>query len=268
MDAVHFVRGTPTPEKLVCEAARNDYRTEGVAEHDFEDVMADVSPDRDLLVENVERLRTDSWDADTVHAVLVGDEYVHLEAKKQTLLRQLMRRGHWGVFEHPQATLELHGVTRVAMAQITRHRHFTFDIMSLRYCDVSDVSDVEGRFEVPPEVTGGEAVDRDGVHDVDGDAADVMLEAYEVAIDYYRMLLDRGVPQEEARKVLPMGTKVNMVMSGNARAWFHLLNIRGKANVQGEARRLADGIYDELSDWLPFALPYFDEHELPMELTP
>lgn len=256
---VELIRGTEKPEKLVAIAARNDYRSDGVIGHSFSEIMDGAALNKkhvdDIILNDV-----------------FGDgneetEEVRLEAKKRTLISHLMDHGHWGPLEHPSATIALEGVTRVSMAQITRHRHFTFDIMSLRYVEVEDVDDVEDRFQIPEVVKEGEAVDREGVHKIDDDAEEKFIEAYEDCIDHYRSLLDSGVPQEEARKVLPMGTKVNIVMSGNARAWLHLLNIRGKADVQGEARRLADGIFDELEDWMPFTMEQFDE-QLPMTLNP
>lgn len=236
MPEVHLLNATENPEKLVCSAARNDYTTNGVATVPFEGLMNSV-------------------------------EGSDLESKQEELLKHLIKQGHWGVFEHPQATIELNGVTRVAMAQITRHRHFSFDIMSLRYVQI-DGDDVEGTFSVPKCVKEGEAISRtDGVSEIDPKAEELFIEAYEDSIESYRNLIDLGVPQEEARKVLPMGTKVNIVMSGNARAWLHLLNIRGKANVQREARDLSDQIFKELSDWMPETMELYDD-QLPMELAP
>jgi thymidylate synthase (FAD) len=234
MTEVEMIASTPDPEMLVCMAARNDYRAEGVIEQNYEEIL--------------------------------NANVTEIAQAEEDLLEKLMDRGHWGPFEHPQATIAMEGVTRVSMAQITRHRHFTFDIMSLRYVDVEDES-VNDRMQIPETIRGEELVTRDGVSELDEGVEEQYREAYEDSMECYRELLESGVPAEEARKVLPMGTEVNIVMSGNARAWMHLLNIRGKANVQGEARRLADSIMEECKEWMPRTFGKYDEM-LPMQLNP
>lgn len=229
-----LVEISPEPEKLVCTAARNDYRQDGILDYSFEEIMEGVAVDEDG--EPIERL-----------------------------IRKLMKDGHWGVFEHPQATIAIEGVSRTAMAQITRHRHFTFDIMSLRYVDISDKDDW---YQIPNCLIEGEAISRDeGVSEIDDEAKEIYIDNFKQSLKNYNELQDLGVPKEEARKVLGMGTKVNIVMSGNIRAWLHLLNIRGKGNVQGEARRITDEIFDELNQEMPTTFEVYDKM-LPMKLNP
>lgn len=250
---VELINASENPEQLVATAARNDYRSDGIIGDSFDDVMDSIEPKESYL---------ENSDYD---ALTQMPEQARLEAKQRTLIDHLMRSGHWGPFEHPQATIAVEGATRVMMAQITRHRHFTFDIMSLRYVDVDggprDVCAV-------PQVEDLE-VSRDGVHDdfVPQNVQQRMAESYRQSITDYRQLVDDGVPAEEARKVLPMGTKVNIVMSGNARAWMHILKVRTKADVQGETRRAAEAIFNELENWMPYVFEQYDEM-LPMELGP
>ena len=56
-----------------------------------------------------------------------------------------------------------------------------------------------------------------------------------------------------------MGIKTNIVMSGNARAWMHILHVRRKADVQGETRRCAEAIFEELKEWMPYTFERYDE---------
>lgn len=257
---VKLINGTEEPEKQVCRAARNDYRKDGIIGNSFSEIMKDVDPHEDH-VSNLEN--SDEYS---------GGRHIEIEAKKRTLLDHLITSGHWGPFEHPQATVALEGVTRVLMAQITRHRHFTFDVMSLRYVGIEENSitddEIEDSFDIPDVVKDGEAVDRQGVHDIDILAESQFVEAYKDCMNHYRSLIDQNVPQEVARKVLPMGTKVNIVMSGNARAWMHILNVRTKANVQGETRECADKIFNELKEWMPYTFEQYDEDVLPLKLNP
>ena len=237
---VRLLNGTENPEVEVCRAARNDYRAEGVIDYDFEEVMGAI-------------------DADEEH--LGSGLGVH-EARKRTLIDDLMGDYHWGPFEHPQAIVAIEDVTRVLTHQLVRHRHFSYDQQSLRYVEVDDVEDVFDQFQMP-EFRGGEAfdVDREGVHEIeDHDRVEMLYrDAYNEAVHYYQLLLDQGVPREQARKVLPMGTKTNIVMSGNARAWMHILHVRRKADVQGETRRCAEAIFEELKEWMPYTFERYDE---------
>jgi len=68
-----------------------------------------------------------------------------------------MQPGHYGPFEHPSATFAAEGMSRACMAQLTRHRHVSFDVQSMRYVafDEVDLVDVEAGAMVvtPPSAT-------------------------------------------------------------------------------------------------------------------
>lgn len=257
---VELLHGTERPEEEVCRAARNDYRSDGVlpSEHGYGEVMWPIEPSEKHLSDGDEVVKgSKGW----------------TEAQEKTLIDHLMRSDHWGPFEHPQAAVAIKGVTRVLMAQMTRHRHMSFDVMSLRYVsldgiDTDDREDLEETFHFPD--VEEEIITRDGVSD------DINVEyvnkdfkaAYSSAAHYYTNLLDRGVPQEIARKVLPMGTKVNIVASGNARAWMHILLVRRKADVQGETRECADMILDIMQDWMPYTFERYEEMSKSMRVSP
>jgi len=230
-----------------------DYRAGGITTDAFDEIM-DAGVDDDDAIQWV---KENDWFADNYDRGVTA-----VRVKK--LLDHLMRSGHWGPFEHPQATVAIENVSRVLMAQLTRHRHFTFDVMSLRYVDVD--GDPRDICHVPH--ADDLEISRDGTHDVlPQTIQQKMAESYQRSIVDYRDLIDTGVPPEEARKVLPMGTKVNVVMSGNARAWMHILNVRTKADVQGETRRCANAIFDELQNWMEYTFSAYDDM-LPMELGP
>jgi len=255
---VEKIRSTQKPEDLVARAARNDYRSEGIIGYSLEEILQDVSIDEEIK-ESAAGYREEYDDAEF---------NLDTEAKKRSLLKHLMNSGHWGPFEHVTATVSLEGVTRVLMGQVTRHREFTFDIMSLRYVNVEE--DGLDRFQIPKGVKEGEFQSRKGVKELDNPerVENLYIESYENDIEKYRALIDEGVPAEEARKVLPMGTKVNITMSGNARAWMHILNVRTKANVQGETKRCAENIFQELKEWMPYTFERYDEKVLPLKLNP
>ncbi|MBX0294203.1 FAD-dependent thymidylate synthase [Haloarcula nitratireducens] len=236
---VTLLEATDDPEDLVCKAARNDYSDEFVGGQSLEATMETVE----------------------------GDS---LEAKKETLIGHLLEHGHFGPFEHPQITFAVEGVSRSCMAQITRHRHVSFDVQSMRYVsfDEVDPDDVrEGEMVVvPPSATDPDWVGRN--QKADADEADVekreeiFRNTVADAVESYQELLDLGMPPEDARFVLPIGTKVNMVMSMNVRMLMHVADMRAAADAQWEIRNMTEDLLDIAADWCPIT---FDHYEREMK---
>jgi len=220
---------SPEPEKAVCLAARNDYYSGYIKDDSFEEVMKGVQGD-----------------------TLEDKEY-------RLLVDTLLRKEHYGPFEHVQFAVALKGISRVTMAQITRHRHMSFDIQSMRYVDFEDAD-----IATPKSLTDSDHFSREtGVVDLNDEIRLNLHHQYEEqceeAVELYKEMVDQGIPKEDARFILPLGTRVNIVMSGNLRTFMHVLNMRGKANAQWEIRELTELVSDELQEWAPRTYRYFDE---------
>jgi thymidylate synthase (FAD) len=235
---VKLIEATQNPEELICKGARNDYMEEFVGDQTFEETM-----------ESVEGETT--------------------EAKMQTLIGHLLDHGHFGPFEHPQATFAIKGISRSCMAQITRHRHVSFDVRSMRYVSFDDVdpADVrEGELVVtPPSATDPDWVGRNQKSGPVGEETaerreEVFNDAIENAVESYQELLDLGMPPEDARFVLPIGTKVNMVMSMNVRMLMHVADMRAAADAQWEIRQMTERILDLAEEWCPITFEHYNEH--------
>ncbi|MEF8819868.1 MAG: FAD-dependent thymidylate synthase [Haloferacaceae archaeon] len=237
---VRLLAATDDPEEVICRAARNDYMSAFNPDLSFEETMAGV--DGDGLAE-----------------------------KKATLIGHLLDHGHFGPFEHAQATFAVEGMSRSCMAQITRHRHVSFDVQSMRYVSFDDVdpADVaEGELVVtPPAVTDPDWVGRnqsDGP--VDEETRErreaVFRESVRRSVEDYQELLDLGMAPEDARFVLPIGTGVNVVMSMNARMLMHVADMRAAADAQWEIRQMTENILDLAAEWCPIT---FDHYEREMK---
>jgi thymidylate synthase (FAD) len=235
---VELLEATENPEEIVCTAARNDYMEEYVGERSFEEIMSPVEGDT-------------------------------LEEKKRTLIGHLLDHGHFGPFEHPQATFGIKGMSRSCMAQITRHRHVSFDIRSMRYVSFDDVdpADVEAGAMVvtPPSATDSDWVGR---NQTTGQVDEATVERREVvfresvrrSVEDYQELLDLGMPPEDARFVLPIGTEVNVVMSMNARMLMHVADMRAAADAQWEIRQVTERVLDLAAEWCPLTFEHYEEH--------
>ncbi|WP_439027029.1 FAD-dependent thymidylate synthase [Haloarchaeobius sp. DT45] len=235
---VQLLEATENPEELICKAARNDYYSDFVGEDDFETVMAGI-------------------DGDT------------MQEKQETLIGHLLSHGHYGPFEHVQATFAVKGISRSCMAQITRHRHVSFDVQSMRYVSFDDIDpeDVrEGALVVtPPSASDPNWVGRNqktGAVDeeVVAEREEVFRESVTRSVEEYQRLLDLGMPPEDARFVLPIGTKVNMVMSMNARMLMHVADMRAAADAQWEIREMTEAVLDLAAEWCPITFEYYEEN--------
>lgn len=227
---------TPNPDELAAIAARGDH--------------LDGSLVGDGLHEALDSIK----DGDE------GDKGITALGK---FLEQLLRRGHFGPFEHPQAFFVVEGLSRDQMAQITRHRHMSWDVQSMRYVDFSDAT-----FTMPPEAE-EETVERfppdeDGVDldmpgmDVSADA--VMERSYQEALRHYNDLVEAGVEKEDARKVLPIGTEVNMSFSASLRSLFHVFDLRVSGKAQDDTRHFTEQVLEQTREWAPLSTGYYEEH--------
>lgn len=235
---VQLLEATEDPEALICTAARNDYLSEFVGDQSFSEIMASVEGDT-------------------------------IEEKKETIIHHLLDHGHFGPFEHPHATVAIKGVSRSCMAQITRHRHVTFDIQSMRYVSFDDIDPAavrEGDLVVhPPSSYDPDWVGRNQeAGPVDEETVEerqsVFKDTIEQSVESYQRLLDLGMPPEDARFVLPIGTKVNIVMTLNARMLMHIGDMRAAADAQWEIRNMTEDILDLAEAWAPITFEYYNEN--------
>ncbi len=236
---VDLIRHTPDPVKTVCLAARGDYYKGYVYEEPYEEVMEAAGR------------RKEERDGETMS----------LAEKERYLIRKCIRRGHYGVLEHVGMTFGVKGMSRACMAQITRHRLVSFDIQSQRYVDFSDLD--RDQFNVPESFVADDVKSREGRKEIDL-SKEERLEKYwnlvEESLSFYRDMVDAGVPKEDARMGLPIGTRVNATMSMNLRALLHIIDIRGAGDAQSEINYLSYQLAEETEESMPRIMDiYFDD---------
>lgn len=179
------------------------------------------------------------------------------EKGREEFIAQLLRRGHFGPFEHAQAYFAVEGISRVAMAQVTRHRHMSFDVQSQRYVNFEEKEPV-----IPPsfEECEEEIVERhpSGVATITFDGK--LKQHWRESVGLYQSALDAGIPKEDARFFLPQATPVNMTFSANARTLMHFFDIRNSGKAQWEAQEFARALLDECREWAPLTFSAYEEY--------
>jgi thymidylate synthase (FAD) len=153
-------------------------------------------------------------------------------------IQNLIVQGHESVLEHAVWTFLLTNVSRAFTHQLVRHRAgFSFSQLSQQYHDES-----EARLLMPEGLEGFP------------DAADAWRVATQTAVAAYKRiisnLLSGKVSKETlrsirtaARSVLPNATETKIVVTANARAIRHFLEVRGSIEGDLEMRRVSKLMY-------------------------
>ena len=160
----------------------------------------------------------------------IGDLKDKIEQKDQeAFIRRLLSMGHESVFEHACFTFGIEGVSRVLLAQVTRHRMASFSVQSQRY-----VSYEKGfGYILPPkiEALGPEA------------AAEYHRQMEQMQAwynDWQDRLGKNGEgTNEDARFVLPGACETRILMTMNVRELRHFFSLRMCSRAQWEIREMA-----------------------------
>ena len=137
-------------------------------------------------------------------------------------LRGALESRHESVAEHAGFTFRIEDVSRVLLAQLTRHRLASFSVQSQRYCGISY------NMAMP-----------ESVRNASSHVYDVFLDAMESSYKAYDWLIENGIPAEDARMVAPEGEMTELVMTMNARELRHFFSLRCCNRAQWEIRELA-----------------------------
>lgn len=146
-------------------------------------------------------------------------------------LVKAVNAGHLSLLEHANATFELE-CSQKCLAQITRHRHFSFTVESTRGKDITD----NGYYDVSE---GDEFIDQ------------LLRDNWNFAVQTYDYLLSCGKSKEHAAYVLPLMTNVKFYITGNLRVWFEYLQKRLCNRASDEHKELALEIYKRLHVMYP-----------------
>jgi thymidylate synthase (FAD) len=173
-------------------------------------------------------------------------------------LENIKKQGHGSVLEHANYSLLLEGVSRSLTHELVRHRAgFAYSQLSQRYVDES-----EAHFVVPPAIVGDVKLEAAWNEQMDA-AQKSYVALVESLMERYAWVGDkvhrRKMAREAARGVLPNSTETKIVVTGNARAWRTMLELRSSEGAELEIRRCAVEIIRILSGEAP---GFFSDFEI------
>jgi thymidylate synthase (FAD) len=153
-------------------------------------------------------------------------------------LENIKKQGHGSVLEHAVYVLLIEGISRSCSHELVRHRAgFGYSQISQRYVDESHAA-----FVLPPATIGDATLEKEWEEQVTAAQASY-VRAVEGLMERYAWVADkvhrRKLAREAARSVLPNATEVKIVVSGNARAWRTMLELRCGEGAELEIRRMA-----------------------------
>lgn len=148
------------------------------------------------------------------------------------LVEHCYKNGHLSVMEHIYFTFKIEGISRACSHQLVRHRHCSFTQRSQRYCS-------EDWFKT---------VIPDTIEELD------FKYAVGEVKEYYHRFQMKGVPNEDARYILPNACETELYLSCNLRELIHIANERLCRRAQWEIRELVEKMVSLVDPELHFML--------------
>ncbi len=158
-------------------------------------------------------------------------------AEQEQLIKKILMARHFSILEHAVLSFYITGISRNCTHQLVRHRHMSFAQQSLHYTIANDESIAIGEV-------------------VKADCAEVMQIHAKRSMEVYKCLIEKGVPREEARHILPSGIATKIVCTANLREWVHFVGIRSCEVNCEEIRNIALRVQALLTNAFPWLLEY------------
>jgi|TARA_R110000803_G_C11970973_1_gene319728 thymidylate synthase (FAD) len=186
-----------------------------------------ITPDAEKIIARHARVSTSDPDR---------EEYVRL-------LSYCIKHGHWSILEQANASFEII-TSRAISAQILRHRSFSYQELSQRYCNPFEV--VENSHDRPSEFSIRKQAEKNRQSSTDEIdpifLADFRDRIYRLDAEIYSLyseMLEAGCARECARNLLPLYTPTKLHMQGTIRSFVHYVGLRAKEDTQLEHQLIA-----------------------------
>jgi len=165
----------------------------------------------------------------------------------------ILERRHGSVLEHAVWTLLITGVSRSLTHELIRHRvGISPSQLSQRYVDEADTDFVEpDAIAADPELhhlwlDAMESAQRAYVALADALVAKLKLEQPDL-----KPTARRKAARQAARSVLPNATETKLLITANARALRHFIELRGTDQAEPEIRKLAVAVLEAMREESP-----------------
>jgi thymidylate synthase (FAD) len=169
-----------------------------------------------------------------------------MSVNKYRALKGALASGHESVAEHASFTFAVEGVSRALSHQLVRHRLASFSQQSQRYVNMDGFE-----YVMPESIQNSTSnIWLTSLEDFAN-----MSEVYNALMrdiqQVYEQMVELGIPEEDARYILPNACCTNIVMSMNARELRHFFRLRCCERAQWEIRELANRMLELVKEVAP-----------------
>ena len=153
-------------------------------------------------------------------------------------------RHHESPLEHSRLTVKFF-VNRGVSHEIVRHRLASYSQQSTRYCNYT-----KDRF-------GNEIT---YISDPSVEEVYPVSKVFDFLEEQYMAMLDAGLKPEQARQILPIGLKTEILVSANFREWRHIFKERCNKRAHYQMREVMIPLYHEVNSVLPCVFDDLEEY--------
>lgn len=193
-------------------------------------IILSCNTDAERICSSAARISTTSGSALDLYHTAEDTE------KNRKLIRAVIKSGHRSVIEHAVFHLAFNDVSVAVEEFLIEFRLASYTVKSRRYVDFGHMG-----YYVPQDLTAdGEKCYREHIESLFAD---------------YNFFVERGVPKEDARFVLPYAFFSNFYCTVNARELIHMVNEMkyGRGSCDPELTYLADMLLSQLQEIFPEA---------------
>ena len=149
-------------------------------------------------------------------------------------VKKLVKNGHGAMLEFYDIVVKLicsRGVTH----QLVRHRLASYAQESTHYCNYNTE-----KFNYQIKVIDPHYFkDNEQLYNLHNEA----MQSSEL---YYKMLIKKGAKVKDARSVLPIGLKTEIVIKANLREWMHIFTLRTAKHAHTEIKALLTNLLEDV----------------------
>lgn len=191
-----------------------------------------------------------------VHNFMTGTDHIYIT----TNLRVLVENGWLDDLQYICEPTEYHEkritvkfiTDQGILREFTRHRVFSFAVESTRYCNYSknrfshEITFIQPNWISDKDIENyhmdfGYFTDQDTNHIT---AVNRFISALKNAEYFYMELIKLGWKPQQARNILPLATKCDMVMTGFVSDWKHFFELRDATSAHPQAQELAHSLHE------------------------
>ncbi len=182
-----------------------------------------------------------NWDGDIAKIARISHKSTGTPEQDKKLIHALMKMGHTSVFEHMVFTFHIKAPLFVAR-QWFRHRIGSFTERSGRY------TTFEEDYYLPPASKLKDEID-------------MFKKETERSFEVYSKLLEKKVPKEVARMILPLNAYTEWYWTVNTRSLMNFLDLRADSHAQYEIQQYALTIAHIFREMAPVTYEAFIKYQ-------